>query len=178
MKPVFLVAFLVAASAWADETANRASIGRAIAALNDPAQRAAVFAKGVDSEEEFRRLLNTLPVPFRTTYDAVSPPSPGRPVVVISHDPWGEATIAVGPLPKAEPVRLTFESGPIRFLTPDVAVVEGAVHAVANPPNSAVSPRPHITLPVFCVMLREGADWKIGSLRLLMRRADYAHHWQ
>jgi hypothetical protein len=176
MKPVFLVPFLVAASAWADEKADRASIDRAIAALNDPARRAAVFAKGVDSEEEFRRLLNTLPVPFRVTYDAVSPPSPGVPVVVISHEPWGEATIAMGPLPKAEPVQVTFESGPIRFLTPDVAVVEGALHAVTNPPNGEASPvRPHIEIPVLFVMLREGADWKIGSLRLLMQRADVAH---
>jgi len=62
--------------------------------------------------------------------------------IVISHEPFGEAVW----LPGSERITAT----KIRFVTPDVALADltGPVAAVA-------------------VLIREGTEWKIASLRLL-----------
>jgi len=52
------------------------------------------------------------------------------------------------------------DSGPIQFVSPDVALVEGAAHRADR----------IVPVPVLFVMLREGRDWKIGSIRVLSQR--------
>jgi hypothetical protein len=151
MKTALLVPFLLVAPAWADETADRASIARTIAALNDPGQRAGVFAKGANPVTELFRLLT-----FDSRPTVVISHELPRFTVVISHEPWGEATIEPAPSGFA-PAVPQIESGPIQFLNPDVALVEGT----ARPADRILS------TPVLFVMLREGPDWKIGSLRVL-----------
>jgi hypothetical protein len=151
MKTIFLVPFLLAATAWADETADRASIARAVTALNDPGQRTGAFAKGANPASELFRLLTFDPRP--TMVPSSEPP---RLTVVISHEPWGEATIEPAPSGIA-PAVPQIESGPIQFLNSDVALVEGT----ARPADRILS------MQVFFVMLREGPDWKIGTLRVL-----------
>ena len=151
MKTIFLIPFLLGATAWADETADRASIDRAVTALNDPGQRAGAFAQGANPVTELLRLLT-----FEIRPTAVPSHEPPRFTVVISHEPWGEATIE--PMPSGiAPAVPQIESGPIQFLNSDVALVEGA----ARPADRIVP------MPVLFVMLREGPDWKIGSLRVL-----------
>ena len=160
MKTIFLVPSLLVSTAWADETADRASIARTIAALNDPSQRAGAFAKGANPATDFGRLLKANPFGFRLSADQVAlPPSTARPTVVISHEPWGEATIV---FPEVELIFPQIESGPIQFLNPDVALVEGTARPAGQIPST----------PVLFVILREGPDWKIGTLRVLKPGTD------
>ncbi|MGD0870076.1 MAG: hypothetical protein ABSB88_11035 [Bryobacteraceae bacterium] len=165
MKTIFLVPFLLVAAAWADETADRASIARAVTALNDPGQRAGAFAKSANPVTEILRLVNAFPPVAHPPLGQLEPPSSdARLTVVISHEPWGEATIV--PVPSGiAPAVPRIESGPIQFLNPDVALVEGT----ARPADRIVP------MPVLFVMLREGPDWKIGSLRVLKPRTDETH---
>ncbi len=98
-KAILLVPFLLAA-AWADETADRAAIDRAVTALNDPGQRAGAFAKGANPVTELSRLLNSFPPVSHLPLGQPGPASSdARFTVVISHEPWGEATIV--PVPSA-----------------------------------------------------------------------------
>src|ERR1017187_4545303 len=125
MKTIFLVPFLLVSTAWADEAADRASIARTIPALNDPGQRAGVFAKGANPVTEILRLVNAFPPLAHLALGQLEPPSSDtRFTVVISHEPWGEATI--WPVPSGiAPAVPQVESGPIQFLNPNVALVEG-----------------------------------------------------
>jgi hypothetical protein len=68
--------------------------------------------------------------------------------VTISHEPLGEATIN-RPTPR-------IVSGGVRFITVDVALVEGTC-----------SYEDGTTMPLLFVMKKEGDDWKIASLRVL-----------
>jgi hypothetical protein len=69
--------------------------------------------------------------------------APGGPKVIISHDVWREATWTL-------PSHLAV--GSVHFVTPDVALVEAAGNG-----------------PVLLVMKRIGPDWKIASIRFLVR---------
>jgi len=147
--------FLLAAGAWADEAADRTAIVRTVTALNDPAQRADVFAKGTNAAAELLRLGNAFPIRAPA---AGEPPlgSKSGPTVEISHEPWGEATI----WPAAWGMALAIprvESGPIQFLNPEVALVEGTGQAAGRIQS----------IRILFVMLREGGEWKIGAIRIL-----------
>jgi hypothetical protein len=156
-KALFLLPIFLAATAWADETTDRASIDRTIAALNDPDQRGSLFDKGADPVFEIARLANAFPFLLQPPMGGPdAPPSDTHLTVIISHEPWGEATIVPAPV-GIEPAVPRVTSGPIQFLSPDVALVEGT----ARPAGRIVS------TPVIFVMLREDGFWKIGSLRVL-----------
>ena len=162
MKTIFLVPFLLVSTAWADEAADRAAIDRTVVSLNDPGHRAGAFAKSANPVTELFRLMNAFHPVSRLPPGQLEPTaSDARPTVIISHEPWGEATLVMGP-PATVPVVPQVESGPIQFLNPDVALVEGA----ARPADRVFS------TPVLFVMLREGPDWKIGSLRVLKPAAN------
>ena len=85
------------------EDADRAAIDRAIAALNDPARRPGLFTRDADCQVDFERLID---LHIRNT----------RPVIgVIGIDePWSTLTT-----PRVV-------TGNIRFVTADVATVDGA----------------------------------------------------
>jgi hypothetical protein len=93
-----------------------------------------------------------------------SPPS-DHPTVTTSHEVWGEAAInfpGVGSI-TFEEVNPQIVSGAIRFITPDVALADGACRY--NDDSAATQ-----STPLLFVMKREGGDWKIASLRVLAPR--------
>ncbi len=99
-------------------------------------------------------------------------PWPDHPTVTISHDPWGEATINFPGMPPLPPAGFypwinlwiypRIVSGAIRFITPDVALAEGAW---IYQDGAATQ-----TIPLLFVMKKEGDNWKIASLRVLASR--------
>ena len=153
MKALLCAPLLFAPYAIADEAAERIAIGRAIAALNEPSQHSALFTD-VRAYSEFERIRTANPLAFRIIGPAAYPESMARmddPTVTISHEPWGEATINL-------PGR---ESRPsIAFITPDVALAEGAYTSQDDHATKQ-------TTPLLIVMKKEGDDWKIASIRVL-----------
>src|SRR5579862_3658482 len=151
MKALLCVLLLFAPYAFADEAADRIAIGRAITTLNEPLQHSALFTGDGRAYSEFERLRRANPLAFRIIGPAADPVS--HPTVTISHEPWGEATINL-------PGR---ESRPsIAFITPDVALAEGACTYEDDHAGSQ-------TTPLLFVMKKEGDDWKIASIRVLAR---------
>jgi len=147
----------LASYASADEAADRAAIDRAIASLNQQPQPTAVFTE--DSYSELDRLPDVTPRAVRIL--ALS----GGPMVTISHEPWGEATLN---LPATASLALEITNPRIagsatRFITTDVAVTDGAW---THTDGSGVIQ----TIPLLFVMRKEGDNWKIASVRVLTPR--------
>ena len=134
MKSIML-AFVLCASGFfaADEAADRAAIEKRIAGLNVLSARSDSFTTDFEDWADMLRLWQTGP--------------DGEPSVVISKEPWGEATITWPGMGRIAPVIVVKK---IRFVTPEVALVdaEGKV-------------------PALFVLRKEGTDWKIASLRIL-----------
>jgi hypothetical protein len=124
MKPILFVPLLLASCLWADEATDRIAIIKTIfdagAVRPDPASFTTDFP---DSAELAR--------------------SQGG-AVVISKEPWGEATW----LPGLGARRFTIRS--LRFVTPEVVLVD----ATENQDGS-----------VLFVMKKDGESWKIASFR-------------
>ena len=138
---VILCLLLLAAQGWGDETTERQAIERVIASVNESAPAPTLFTADSDA-----RLVLDLLRPWGDRHAR-------RPAVVVSHEPWGEATIswsgACGPI----------VSRRVRFITPDVALADAA--CIYDDDTAA---------PLLFVMKKDGADWKIASLRRLARR--------
>jgi hypothetical protein len=119
VKLILCFPLLCAFGLWADEAQNRAAIDKVIAALNDPAQRAGLFTKDVDSNVDFDRLVDL---------HKKNSLSPG--VLIGTDETWTEMTI-----PRVV-------SGSIRFITPDVAIVHGAstIRGAVTLASSVVAP--------------------------------------
>ena len=86
--------------------------------------------------------------------------------VIISHEPWGEATInfpGIGSITSVEILNPQITASAIRFITPDVALADGACTYKDDGTTTQ-------TTPLLFVLKREGDDWKIASLRLLVPR--------
>jgi hypothetical protein len=158
LTAILCVPLFFASHAWAEESADRSAIGRAIEALNespnDPSQQAARFTSDGNAASELALLRRTNP-PFRI----VGPPDGSVSVaaVTISKEPWGEARINFpGLAPRTA-------RGSITFITPDVALAE-RVFTYLDADGATK------TTPLLFVMKREGGDWKIASLRVLAPR--------
>jgi len=155
------IPLLLAALAGPDEAADRAAIGRTIAALNEVPQRTTLFAPGADATSEIERLWKGKRLVYRisgTSIDSTTSFSGGRPTITISHEPWGEAAINLPPL-RAEMIRPHIVSGTIRFIAEDVAVADGPGRYELDGVSQ--------TTPLFFVMKRDGDDWKIAAVRVL-----------
>ena len=152
------VPLFFATHASAEEAADRVAINRAIGALNestnDPSQPAALFTADGDAASELALLRRTNP-PFRIA-EPSERPAPGL-TVVISKEPWGEARIG---FPAIEPPAVRPF---ITFVTPDVALAEGAFSYLNGTPTAQPT-------PLLFVMKREGGGWKIASLRVMAPR--------
>jgi hypothetical protein len=135
VKLILCFPLLCAFGLWADEAQNRAAIDKVIAALNDPAQRAGLFTKDVDSNVDFDRLVDL---------HKKNSLSPG--VLIGTDETWTEMTI-----PRVV-------SGSIRFITPDVAIVHGA-----STIRGAVTLASSVSL--LFVMKKEGREWRICAVR-------------
>jgi hypothetical protein len=122
------------AALWADEAADRAAIDSVIDALNDPGRRASLFTKDADSTVDFDHLIYL-----------------HKRVSFIGGMGRNEAWVI---LTKPRVI-----SGPIRFVTPDVATVEGASTV---PGAMTVEPR----VPLLFVIKREGSAWRITTVRV------------
>ena len=153
MKALLFVPLVLAPYACADDAAERIAIRGAIATLNEPSPPGAHFTG--DAYSAFEQLRAANPVAFRIIAPAVQPVLMTRtddhPTLTISHEPWGEAAIH---LPRGE-----FRP-PISFITPDVALAEGA-YTYADEHGTRQ------TAPLLFVMKKEADVWKIASIRVL-----------
>jgi hypothetical protein len=148
MRAVLFALIFFAGVASADEAADRAAVEKTISALNKWPADSSVFTADFDGHDALRRraIVGMCPeVWWETCGMATTRESPQ---VVISQEPWGEATIVMPG--SVVGMRVPIIVKKIRFLTPDVAMVD------------AVSTR-----RLLIVMRREGADWKIASIREL-----------
>ena len=137
MRVVLCLPLFFSLGLWADEAGDRADIDRVIAALNDPGQRAGLFSKDADIGVDFDRLVNLHRRAASCSGNVI-----GR------NEPWTKLTV-----PRVV-------SGDIRFVTPDVAIVDGAsvVEGAATLSRRA---------PLLFVMRREGAEWRVAAVRVL-----------
>ena len=114
MKSALCLFSLFAASAWAEEADDRAAIGKVISALNEVPLRGSLFTADADGFSDLERLLK---VSQRAVRTQLSLPAPA---VVISKEPWGEATL-IPFAATSELMNPRISSGSVRFVTPDVA---------------------------------------------------------
>jgi hypothetical protein len=137
MKPVLCLSLFLASIAWADEATDRASITTTISWVN---------SLYVDSTPDFPdsvELLRGARGNFGT--------------VVISKEPWGEATWFPAAVAKAP----HFVVQTIRFVTPDVALVEGIDRLNGN-------------TSVLFVLKKDGIAWRIASFKRIEDQAKTA----
>jgi len=141
----------------AEEPADRTAIERTIAGLNELPRRATLFTDEANASAELARLPK---VPRRLKPHG----DPPKPTVTISHEPWGEATIDFPAManPTMDIVNPRIAGGPVTFITPESALVDGTW---TYNDGSMLQ-----TIPMFFVMKKEGADWKIASLRVVAPR--------
>ena len=133
---------LLGVSLWGDEAADRAQIASVIATLNQAPELARLFTADSDAASVLAEISRLTPV------------------VTISHEPWGEATWGfAGSRPR-------ISSTAVRFITPDVALIDGsAVDGTASRADGKDS------TPLLFVMKKEGDSWKIASIRLVLAPA-------
>jgi hypothetical protein len=166
VKAILFVALSFASFAFAneaaDDEADTAAIHHTIADLNWLAMRSSPFTADANVAEELGHLPR---VPYWRS-SAYSVLWAGPPTVTISKEPWGEATITFPgfssfPEVSAHPIPIPkITSGAIRYITPDVALVEGTWTSEGD----GVATR---TVPLLFVMKREADKWKIASIRTL-----------
>ncbi len=157
MKPILWLSILLASCAYADEATDRAAIKNVIATLNTPAFGPGLFTAGFNDFPELARLgvsANT------SSPIMVTEGQSGR--VVISHEPWGEAT--VGPTLTIKWVTSRFAITSTGFISEDVALVD-AINEQSM--DDSTPPK----LPVLFVLKKEGTVWRIASLRLIAQPA-------
>ena len=137
MKAMLCLPLLFATGLYAGESQDRAAIGRVMDSLNEPAQRGRAFAADADSTLDFGSLVR-----LHRRIPCVAC------VAVGMDEPWTELTVP----------RVVCEN--IRFITPDVALVDGASII-----RGAVSLLPRV--PLLFLLKKSGADWKITAARVL-----------
>ena len=140
MRVIICLAALFAIMLKANEVTDRAAIDAVIEAVNNPLQRTRLFTKDLDSTVNFDRLIDL--------HLASS------------------ATVPVG---TPEPWRLLTEphivSGAIRFITPDVAMVDAA-----STVRGAVTLAE--TVPLLFILKKEQAGWRINAVRRICSGAS------
>lgn len=140
MRVILCAAVIFATIGRADEAKDRMAINRIIEAINDPVQRPTLFTKDADSMVNFDRLIDL---------HLMSSRSVGVGGVGID-ETWRVLTA-----PRVV-------TGTIRFITPEVAIV-----------NSASQIRGAVTLaetvPILLVLKKEQAVWRICAVRTVVR---------
>jgi hypothetical protein len=140
VKTILCLSLICAVGLWADDAQDRVAIDKSIAALNDPVLRAGVLTADADSDADFNRLLDL----HRRGGLSLG-------AVIGMNEPWTELTVP----------RLV--SGSIRFIAPDVAIVDGA-----STIRGAVTLAPRV--PLLFVMKKDGGVWRISAIRVLRRK--------
>jgi hypothetical protein len=132
MKAVICTLLASISYAWAYGVADRAAIEHVIGSLNAGYEKPHSVLFTADAENEVDRLASL-----------------DRWLLERSNEPWSEVTTP----------RLVIQS--VRFVTPDVALVDAAnTHY-----GSTILAR---RIPVLFVMKKEGTVWRISSLRVLV----------
>jgi hypothetical protein len=134
-RTILLIALLLAPVIRADEAQERASIDHVIVALNNPEARGPLFTKDADCAVNFDRLLD---LHIRSDWS---------PIAAGIDEPWRAMTVP------------RIVSGPIRFRSSRVAVVEGA-----STIGGAVTFKPSV--PLIFVLRKQGGQWRIQSVHL------------
>lgn len=124
MKTILCVSLLLAFGLWADEITDRPMIESTIARLGD--NQPVLFTADFTDAAEFARVSSTG-------------------TVVISKEPFGEATISLAPARR-------FAVVSIRFVTAEVALVDALDRHNENG-------------TVLLVMKKEGTEWKVTSFK-------------
>ncbi len=137
----------------ADEADDRAAIRRVIADVNRYPLRAELFTDEDAARDVGRVWRSRAPVRFRVR------PGLGRPTVVISHEPWGEARIE-WPAPVIEVIGSRMFTREIRFLDDDVAMVDVEL----TEGESAETAR---STPLLILMRRTEVGWRVAAARVL-----------
>jgi hypothetical protein len=135
MRMIVCLAALFATMLKANEVTDRTAIDAVIEAVNNPLQRSRLFTKDLDSTVNFDSLI-----------DLHLASSARVPVPVGAPEPWRNLT---------EP---RIVSGAIRFIKPDVAMVDGASIV-----RGAVTFAD--TVPLLFVLKKEQAGWRINAVR-------------
>jgi hypothetical protein len=148
VKLILCFSLFCAVGLWADESQDRAAIDEVIAALNDPVQRVRLLTQDVDSGVDFDRLVDLHTNMMRYCQED----SLSLGVLIGRNEPWTELTV-----PRVV-------SGRIRFITPTVAIVDGA-----STIRGAVILAPSV--PLLFVMKKDGAAWRINAVRVLTDHA-------
>ena len=135
MRAILCIPLLFAIPLSADEASDRAAIDKVIVALNDPAQRPALFTKDADRGVDFDDLVDL----HRR---------PSRAMTIGMDETWTQLTV-----PK-------IVSGKIRFVSPNVAMVDGASLV-----EGAVTLARRV--PLLFVLKKDGGKWRISAVRPL-----------
>jgi len=156
---------LFCAIAWADEAADRAAISHTVVALNVYPPRAELFTADADAAPVLDQLWSGKRIEYRLAPEtaAVESLESDLPTVVVSHRPWGEATISYpgrGIMTAMEMLNPRIAASAVRFVTADVALADGACTYRQYSAGTQ-------TTPLLFVMKREGEAWKIASVRVL-----------
>ena len=164
MKITIVLPVVLSVFAWADESADRKAIDSAIAALNQQPFPERLFPDEVDGVADLAGLWNVKRPSIRRIKppDQPTSPSPGALTVTISKEPWGEATIGWPnqfPTVQFEMLNPRIAGKAIRFITPDVAIADGAWTYTEGSETQIKS--------LFFVLKKVGGDWKIASMRVL-----------
>ena len=146
MKAALCLPLIFAACAWADEAADRAAITRAIDTLNQQPQSLAEITDSQTAANELEM----------SAVGAMWVHGPASPSVTISHEPWGEAQMD---WPGLQLRRVRMVAGAMRFITPEVALVDGYWARDDGARR-----------PILLVMRKVGDAWKIASVRTLAAR--------
>ena len=139
---IVCLAALFATMLKADEVTDRAAIGAVIEAVNNPLQRTRLFTKDLDSKVNFDSLI-----------DMHLDSSARVPVPVGTPEPWRNLTAP------------HIVSGAMRFITPDVAMVDGA-SIVRGAVTFADA------VPLLFVLKKEQAGWRINAVRRIWSGAS------
>jgi len=136
----------------AQESPDRIAIQMAIVSLNRQPTPISVFVEGSGAGAEFARVIALAGGRFRVVgpLDADNPTE--RPIVKISHEPWGEAEITL-------PGQSGIGSG-IVFVSAEVALADGELFA-SDGEGGTVRRR------LLFVMKKIGTEWKTASVRLI-----------
>lgn len=153
---LFCLPLLLTSYALADEPGDRAAIVQTVTALNEFPHPSTLFTD--DASSDLDRLPNVRPLAFRVM-SRPAQPALHPPHVTISHEPWGEASIGI-PLPQMEILNPRITVNSIRFLTPEIALVDGNWTYHKDIADTQ-------TIPLLFIMKKETDSWKIASLRLL-----------
>jgi len=160
---------LLIGAAWADEAADRTAIATTVAALNEFPQRAELFTTDTDAHSALDQLLKGKRPVYRMqsgATDAASSSSSDHPTLIISYEPWGEATIGfpgIDGMPRVKMVNPRIVASNIRFVSVDVALADGVLLYEDSSGDAQAT-------PILFVMKKQGADWKIASIRILAPR--------